>query len=1444
MSEETFIGPLTELETLQADIKADFTEDYGQYSTELRNDKTIFDIHIDTESDPQVLSKYKIFLEHIKESIRSFINVDDESFKHILRENKGNLSSLLINENPQLFPIEGINIADKSEIDKFHKSLIDPYFTQPVKPVTLPYIPIYEGIKYKHNELKKQNDVYWDDNSVVKGVKIDLNVLYIVKMYQILLQLEKKCYTGHDYKDINLIFYIQLQTILKSLLDKFESNLSDENKDEIIAILKSPLTEGKTIKDIYIQLLQYLNGNLISICDDFSKDISNQIKWGLEYSKEKKEYLNETSEFLRANTEELNLLNFNLKPKDNIIIPKVGTPLVKSAPNVELKDSVFFKDVNNMTISNKYKQLQLGFHEELEKFKNNLFINKPYNSNPDLWKYKDINRNETNTCYNVEWSISNNRRMIWEILKANENKDSLLFPIRFHGTNRLQGILVRDDDSYTYKYGTMTLNNLFGTTTTYLGCSMCFYKLGDFNILRGFFYFKKDNSYIRLNNRFLNNIKLPYFFIENNITYEELTQLYNLKDSLSFYKKERDDKTIYIARNTHPRINELNPSYYIRQEFIRTEQYDQNSFKFEKYNWKGGGSRKHKLKFNLQKNVILIDKISGIYYNKYDNISMQFYNKYKFGKNFIMYSTYLYKYYFSGETYLILSKLNINKLSNFLKFKPQTHLYFRYNEMLIKYLGKKKYTSFSFIGQYIDHTFLEYLKFNNYDIKKLYYILIKKNNEKELSKELNILEFLKPMYELPYENYTKTDFIVYSIYDILPDIYMNLHFQNDINLFIGLLYGLKFTNSGGTFILNISHINNKNQADVYLIAKQYFEQSHLYYPEVCNLFKNSGAYAIFIGFKGIPEKDYKGLLDILEGIKKEYPNGIEDLNIYEPEIREKYMITRPITKRRKYIYGYLDTDLEKDAELYKDIIEFNDSRYIKQSKFMEDIYKLSQLPKESLPIVPTPHQINYSILYCKKWGIEYNEFFDKNKNVVGKVATQILNEMYGLHQPIIFEFKTPNQYYLLPKPSLKSIKSIKSSFKHKFKLSKSKKKTKKFEKFKKNLNIKGGSKSKKKAHKSKRFKSVREALDYFEFEEYKNLFSKKSNIKIFKIDVSLSEHLLESNNRYNQDILSYESRFSEHKKENKKTINKFETIKSKFDYYSTSQKSKSTIPNILQKIMKNKNINTEWTVLFEILYELDIIKDNLFLINLVYFNQDKDNNKDKDKDNVNSEIECMRYFIAKYRSNPVLKLKYVNQSQNNGDIIDLCESLYMESIHNKSETLILNTNVNTNNMKDLFCSLATSLMTLPKNGTMIFKMQLPLNNALILNMIYIMYQYFDTFTFYKPIQNSYNTEFFIVGKNFLTIPKQISIELLYIIDNYDTIDADTLDLFQDTYPESFVQQLSYINKILVDKHNFIIDKQLYYFDNYEYLDKKFTELAPQFIKEKNIEWLRRYKIKK
>ena len=116
--------------------------------------------------------------------------------------------------------------------------------------------------------------------------------------------------------------------------------------------------------------------------------------------------------------------------------------------------------------------------------------------------------------------------------------------------------------------------------------------------------------------------------------------------------------------------------------------------------------------------------------------------------------------------------------------------------------------------------------------------------------------------------------------------------------------------------------------------------------------------------------------------------------------------------------------------------------------------------------------------------------------------------------------------------------------------------------------------------------------------------------------------------------------------------------------------------------------------------------------------------------------------------------------------------------------------------------------------------------------------------FYKPIQEAYTNDFYLIGRNYQTIPEELLNYLIYISENYNDIDGDNLDIFDDLYPEAFVRQFSYIYKTLVDKYAYVIDKQLYYFDNYKLLNDKFTKLVPKFIKEKNIEWLKRYRIKK
>ena len=270
--------------------------------------------------------------------------------------------------------------------------------------------------------------------------------------------------------------------------------------------------------------------------------------------------------------------------------------------------------------------------------------------------------------------------------------------------------------------------------------------------------------------------------------------------------------------------------------------------------------------------------------------------------------------------------------------------------------------------------------------------------------------------------------------------------------------------------------------------------------------------------------------------------------------------------------------------------------------------------------------------------------------------------------------------------------------------------------------------------------------------------------------------------------------------------------------------------------MNNDLITLEWTILFEILYELDLIKNNLYSFNLLHIS-------DKNIEDSESEIDCMKYFLSRYRNNPILKYKCITKNNKLTNMFETQEQ-FTQSQEDNSQSFIINTTTNPDSSKDVFSNLAKILYVLPENGDMIYKMSLPLEKSSLLNLIYLSYQYFETLTIYKPIQSAYNKEFYLVGKGFKQIPDGVMFELFNIVEHYDKLDGDTIDLFDDTYPEAFVNQMTYINKMLVDKHTYIINKQLYYFDNYKYLDRKFKKLVPKFIKEKNIEWLKRYKLRK
>ena len=69
-----------------------------------------------------------------------------------------------------------------------------------------------------------------------------------------------------------------------------------------------------------------------------------------------------------------------------------------------------------------------------------------------------------------------------------------------------------------------------------------------------------------------------------------------------------------------------------------------------------------------------------------------------------------------------------------------------------------------------------------------------------------------------------------------------------------------------------------------------------------------------------------------------------------------------------------------------------------------------------------------------------------------------------------------------------------------------------------------------------------------------------------------------------------------------------------------------------------------------------------------------------------------------------------------------------------------------------------------------------------------------------------------------------------------------VDLFNDEYPEEFVVQILEISKKLADNWSFTIQKQIYYNDNLDYLDKAFIKTAQDYIKEKNLDFIKKYKL--
>jgi len=159
-------------------------------------------------------------------------------------------------------------------------------------------------------------------------------------------------------------------------------------------------------------------------------------------------------------------------------------------------------------------------------------------------------------------------------------------------------------------------------------------------------------------------------------------------------------------------------------------------------------------------------------------------------------------------------------------------------------------------------------------------------------------------------------------------------------------------------------------------------------------------------------------------------------------------------------------------------------------------------------------------------------------------------------------------------------------------------------------------------------------------------------------------------------------------------------------------------------------------------------------------------------------------------------------------------------------------------------SLIAILVSATKGTSMIYKVLSPLENPILINLIYICFSSFNEMSFFKPVQNGQSREFYIICKDFKGVlePSITTETLLDIVDNFKHYEEIKKDLFNDTYPRIFTVQFIHYMSQLADNYSFNIEKIIYYIDHWNELGKSFENEMEKYIEMKNDEWIKRYNI--
>jgi 23S rRNA U2552 (ribose-2'-O)-methylase RlmE/FtsJ len=203
--------------------------------------------------------------------------------------------------------------------------------------------------------------------------------------------------------------------------------------------------------------------------------------------------------------------------------------------------------------------------------------------------------------------------------------------------------------------------------------------------------------------------------------------------------------------------------------------------------------------------------------------------------------------------------------------------------------------------------------------------------------------------------------------------------------------------------------------------------------------------------------------------------------------------------------------------------------------------------------------------------------------------------------------------------------------------------------------------------------------------------------------------------------------------------------------------------------------------------------------------------------------------------------------KNTGDVTDSDNIKYYGTVYNDVDLLTSDCGTDWSgddliSSKLMYGQLLFILNNLPKGKNFVIKYYIPfIHYPAQLALFYIIYQSFKEVSFYKPLQNAWSHEFYLIGKKYKGLSGEQLEPLFEIMDNYNPY-MSPIDL--NKLPEEFMKQIEKVSKDVVDRFVFYIERYIYYLDIIENGKKPNFDVVDKHIKLRNEEWISEFKIKK